>query len=244
MLREIRKKMVILRNRSPFPKEVREYLQNLEYREWIHMNMHLCGSALSPEQIDIVLQGGCLMEAAVSDYLMIDRLEELRQFIYRLTDLGAPLSENIIRDMQAILTGKNQRPEYRKSTPVLQQYGRMAMLADQVPDAMAQLVRFAGPGARAASIYNPLELAAVIHDRLLEIYPFLEGNETLALAVLYYMVAEAGLPLAALKVDREVYDQLYRHYLSERNSRGLAKLLEQAVLERLELMTQLTGHDI
>ena len=91
MMREIRKKMVILRNRSPFPQEVKAYLNDLEYREWISMNMRLSGSSLSMEQIDTILRGGCIMEATVSDHLMLDRLEELRQFIYRLTDLGAPL---------------------------------------------------------------------------------------------------------------------------------------------------------
>ncbi len=244
MLREIRKKMVILHNRSPFRQEVKDYLQKLEYREWIHMNMRLSESSLSAEQIDIILDGGCLMEAAVSDYLMIDRLDELRQFIYQLTDLGAPLSENIIRDMHAILVGRNVRAEYRKSTPILKQFNRMAMLADHIPDGMKKLVRLADPNSKGAAVYSPLERAALLHDMIIDIYPFHEENEMLARAVLYYVVAEAGLPMAALNLDADAYRQLYLDNRGSWNSQGLTKLLEKAVHERLELMMQLTGHEI
>lgn len=245
MMREIRKKMVILRNRSPFPREVKDYLNTLEFREWIYMNMKLSGSSLSEEQIDIILQGGCVMEATVFDHLMLDRLDELCQFIYRLTDLGAPLSETILRDMHAIIMGKNEREDYRKSTPVLRQYDCMAMTSDLIPGAMAQLMRFAGNEGdnSAARIYNPLERAVLVHNRLLEIYPFREENEMVARAAMYYMVAEAGLPMAAVKLDAEEYRQAFLRYRSRTSDLSLAKHLEQAVLERLDLMMQLTGYE-
>lgn len=246
MMREIRKKMVILRNRSPFPQEVKAYLYDLEYREWISMNMRLSGSSLSMEQIDTILRGGCIMEATVSAHLMLDRLEELRQFIYRLTDLGAPLSETIVRDMHAILVGKNEREDYRKSTPVLREYDCMAMTADLIPDAMVQLMRFAGQGtdSAAGSLYNPLERAVLVHNRLLEIYPFREENEMVARAAMYYMVAEAGLPMAAVKLDAEEYRQDFLRYRSKTSDLCLAKHLAQAVVDRLELMIQLTRYEI
>ncbi len=246
MLREIRKKMVILRNRSPFRQEVKDYLNDLEYREWIHMNMRLSGSGLTPAQIDEIMRGGCVMEATVSDHLMLDRLEELRQFIYRLTDMGARLSQQIIQDMHAIISGQNRREDYRKSSPVLQEYGCMAMMASDIPEAMAQLVYFAGQhgtGMESSVCENPMEKAALLHNRLLEIYPFHEGNEMTARAVMYYILAEAGLPLAALQLGRQEYQILFSHYLKYRDSRGLGQLLGQAVMERLDLMMQLTRYE-
>ena len=51
MLREIRKKMVILRNRSPFRQDVKDHLEALEHREWIHMFLRLSGSRLTEEEI-------------------------------------------------------------------------------------------------------------------------------------------------------------------------------------------------
>lgn len=240
-MREIRRRMVILRNRSPFPQDVKDRLQELEYREWIHMNMRLSGSGLSARQMDEILQGGCVMEATVSDHLMLERLEELRQFIYRLTDMGAGLSQQIIRDMHTILAGGTIRSEYRRSTPVLREYRCTAMPAEEIAGAMAELVSFAG---QKTECENPLEKAALLHNRLLEIYPFHEENEMLARAVMYYTVAEAGLPLAALELDQSQYSQQFLTYLKQRDSRGMAAALGKAITERLDLMMQLTGYEM
>ncbi len=246
MLRDIRKKMVILRNRSPFPQEVKDYLNDLECREWISMNMRLSGSSLTEVQIDTILRGGVVMEAAVSDHLMLDRLEQLRQFIYRLTDMGAGLSQQIVKDMHAIICGGNVRAEYRRSSPVLRDYGYTTMVPGEVPGAMEELIHFAGQrgnGLETGAGENPLEKAALVHNRLMEIYPFKEESEMVARAVLYYILAEAGYPLAAVQINEEEYRQMFSDYLKYRDSRGLAQALGQAVTERLDLMMQLTRYE-
>ena len=60
---------------------------------------------------------------------------------------------------------------------------------------------------------------------------------------MYYMVAEAGLPMAAVKLDAEEYRQAFLHYRSRTSDLCLAKHLGQAVVDRLDLMMQLTGYE-
>ena len=249
MLREIRRKLVILHNRSPFRQEVKDYLNDLEYREWISMNMELSGSGLTREQIDTILRGGYIMNASVSDHLVLDRMGQLREYIYRLTDMGASLSLQILQDMHAIIQGNGSRSELRKGNPVLQEYGYNPMMPSDIPQAMKEAVYYAsartgnsGASARDRGS-NPLETAALLHNRILEIYPFKEGNEILARAVMYYILADAGYPLAALELTEQEYNLMFIQYLKQRSSQPLADLLEDAVLKRLDLMLQLTRYD-
>lgn len=51
MLREIKKKMVILQNRTPFNREVKEYFAGIEEEDWIYNNMKAEGSSLSKGQV-------------------------------------------------------------------------------------------------------------------------------------------------------------------------------------------------
>lgn len=49
MIREIRKKLVVLSNRSPFPRAVQDYIDHMEKLDWVYMNLRLDGSPLSRE---------------------------------------------------------------------------------------------------------------------------------------------------------------------------------------------------
>ena len=222
MLREIRKKMVILRNRSPFPQEVKDHLNDLEYRQWLYMNMELSGSSLPAEKIDTILQGGCIMEATISDYLMLERLGELRRYIYRLTDVGADLSLQILRDMEAILSGQRQ---------------------DGDGESLNRILYFAGQLDEAGKA-GSLEKAALLHNLVLNLQPFGEDSGMLARAVMYYVVAQSGYPLAALEQSRDEYLRMYESFLQSGDSSTLTEALGGAVSGRLDLMMQLTRHEI
>ena len=239
MLREIRKKMVILRNRIPFPQQVKDHLNEVEYREWIHGNLRLSGTSLTEEQIDAILNEEVILQAAVEDYLRIERLGELRSYIYRLTDMGAVLSTQIIRDMHAILTGRKQE-EFRRGGIMMESYGRYnPLIGTDIPEAMTDVVRYA---VRKEDGENPFEKAAKVHHRMIEIYPFQDENETLALAVLYYILAEAGFPMAMISLTAEEYRHMVKSCLDGGSSAPLARLLESAVLHRFEVMMELTAH--
>jgi len=247
MLREIRKKMVILHNRVPFRPEVKTYLEELEAKEWIYMNLRLSGSSLSRENIDTILGGGYILEASIEEHLMIKRLQELRNYIYRLTDMGAELSLQILKDMHGILTGEGSREDYRKGSPLLLEYGVTPMMAADIPAAMEELAAYAagrvsGSGGmeEAGAVFSR---AARIHNRLLEIYPFRDYNAELARAAMYYCLVSGGCPLAALDLSEQDYNFRVIRYLDGGSSLELEQDLLKAVLNRLELMIQLTGYE-
>lgn len=233
--------MVILHNRSPFRQEVKDQLELLERQEWVHLYLRILGSRMTDEEIDTMLQGGFVLHAAVEDCLMIDRVQQLRAYIYRLTDMGASLSSQIIRDMHAILSG-GCREDFRKGGIMMEKYSAYSpLIGTDIPDAVSGVVCFAGKKTEGE---NPLEKAAAIHNRMLEIYPFQDHNEGLALAAMYYIIAQAGYPLAALDLTEAEYTAQFLHYRKTGDCRNLAEKLGMAVLERMNFMMQLTGHEI
>lgn len=241
-MREIRKKLVILRNRAPFSQEVKVILEEKEYREWIYMNLGISGSSLKIEEIDALMQGEMAAQATIEDCLLIDRLKELRKFIYRLTDMKIELSEQIFRDMHAIVTGRETRAQYRRGNPFLDKYGCVARPADQIAGSMAELLKVT----RVAS----LDGAAMLGREILRVYPFNDGNELLAWAAMYYKVAEMGLPLAAIPAggfQQNTYSpEFMRQFnlLDKVSAAQISKLLRDGIYERLEEMCMLTSHEI
>ena len=168
---------------------------------------------------------------------MITRLEDLRQYIYRLSDMEADLSLQMIRDMHTILTGHKAK-DFRKGNPVLLEYGASPLLPGEIPGEMAGLVDFARKREEGE---NPFQKAARLHNRCMEIYPYSEKTPELARAILYYTLVQNGLPMAALELSEEEYNQEIASYLAGGGSQALANHLMQAVRNRLELMIQLTG---
>ena len=252
MIREIRKKMVILHNRMPFKEGVRTHLRDLEAREWVYMNLRLSGSSLSRENIDTILDGGWILAASIEEHVLIERLGQLRSYMYRQADMGADLSLRILSEMHRIITGNEEEfsEEYRKGSPLLLEYGVTPMLAADIPAAMKQVAEYAAgksDGNGAAQDQGESEIflkAARIHNRILEIWPYREGSQILARAAMYYCLAQKGYPLAALELTEQEYNRQVISYLKGGSSQSLAEVLVRAVYHRLELMIQLTAYEI
>ena len=74
------------------------------------------------------------------------------------------------------------------------------------------------------------------------IYPFKEGNQIAARALMEYYLLEEGFPMAYLDMSESEYNGAFCDYCRSGSSKSLADLLTKAVLDRLELMIQLTGY--
>ena len=65
MIRDIKKKMVILSRRMPFSSDVKSFMNHLEKKEWVYRNLRMEGSRLTPEQIENLLAGQYVLGASV-----------------------------------------------------------------------------------------------------------------------------------------------------------------------------------
>ena len=237
MMREIRKKLVVLSNRSPFPAAVKEYIDHLEKLDWIYMNLRLDGSPLSRDDVEKILGGEPVMSGRIMDHVLVERLGELRGELYDLVQRGLDISPELIRIIAAKAGADST--EFRKTTPQLVEYGYTPVLPAEIPGAMSELMAFAG---HKGEFENPFEKAADLHNRYLAIYPFKEGNQIVARALMEYYLLGEGFPMAYPDMSESEYNGLFAEFCRTGRSKPLADLLTKAVLDRLELMIQLTGY--
>ena len=237
MIREIRKKLVVLSNRSPFPTAVKEYIDHLEKLDWIYMNLRLDGSPLSRGETENILGGEMVINGRIMDHVLVERLGELRRELYDLVQRGLDVSPELIRIIAA-KTGADST-EFRKTTPQLVEYDYTPVLPAEIPGAMSDFLAFAG---RRDEFENPFEKAASLHNRILTIYPFKEGNQIAARALMEYYLLREGFPMAYLDMSESEYNGAFCDYCRNGSSKPLADILTKAVLDRLELMIQLTGY--
>ena len=237
MIREIRKKLIVLSNRSPFPQTVKDYIDHLEKLDWIYMNLKLDGSPLTRDECEKILIGEPVMNGRILDHVMAQKLDELRSKLYDLSERGLDIGPALIK-LIAVEAGA-ESPELRKTTPQLVEYGYTPVLPLEIPAAIGAFTAYAN---HENEFENPFEKAAGIHNRYLAIYPYKEGNQITARALMEYYLLRKGFPMAYLEMSESGYNSMFAEFCRTGESKHLEEHLAKAVLDRLELMIQLTGY--
>ena len=99
---------------------------------------------------------------------------------------------------------------------------------------------------------HPVQLAAEMHEKLVSIHPFIDGNGRTARLVMNLILLQNGYPVTIIASDRqkrtEYYDSLEVCHLSEKNDNSRFKLLiagyvKTWVFKYLEFLAPNTGQE-
>lgn len=249
MLREIRKKLVIIENRKPFGADAVEYLEQTEEEDWICMNLRLEGSELTKEDVSSVIDGGCLRDVAISDYMLIDRTRRLRKLIYDGCARGEKLSKATLDRIYAIasdaksvnsglgLEGTDLSVDYRKTNPVIIQLSYNPPLPQEIREQMDLLFRWLY---QKKDFFEVIKNAAHLHNRIIEIYPYPSCNEMVARTAMFYYLVQEGLPICNLLYSESEYNKTIVEYLRKENIDKLNEQLVRGIFNKLDLIMQVT----
>lgn len=241
MMREIRKKRVILENRAPLPEHVRAFIKETELLDWLEMNLRLDGSNLTRENIKAVLDGEVMLGGRIMDHLLIERLRDLLVRLYGMTAMKQTTGEDVVRQIAGMVSGSDDKKiDWRKTTPVLRQYGFTPPLPSELPGKMQEFFRFAS---MPDETENPFPKAAEIHDRFLKIYPLAENNEFTARALMEYHLITRGYPAVALRAGEQEYNRQIAQYVQRGMKTSFSQELLEETFDRFSLMIQLTGYE-
>ncbi len=238
---DIRKKMLILSNRMPFSAEIKSYFADIERHDWLKANIKISGSSLTDNQIEKIADGEICLNVPVSEHVRARRIYDLLEDMYGFIRMERSLDLNLIDCMYRIISGDETRRSYRKKSVVLRALEYTPPLPSEIPQKMQQLTSEIINADTGGNFSEKIfENAALIHNRIVEIYPYNENNKILARGAASYYLMTKGFPAVTVNLKEQEYNSAIVNYLKKGDSCDMVKAWIQAVHERIRLMIQLT----
>lgn len=173
------------------------------------------GNTLTLKETYLVLSEGVTIKGkSLKEHLEAKNHHEALEFIFEQVehDSQHTISEHLIRELQSLVIGnidKSIAGTYRDVEVAITASSHQPPLATEVPGKMSNLIKWFR---KEKSKLNLIELAAILHHKLVNIHPFADGNGRTARLLMNIILLQAGYPLVIiLKNDRrKYYDTLSR----------------------------------
>ena len=245
MIREIKKKMVILSRRMPFSNDVKAFMNHLEKKEWVYRNLKMEGSRLTPEQTENLLTGQYVLAASVWEHLMVQRLEKILASMYDFISRRVDIDLKLINTFHNLLSADNAdlSDGYRKKSMVITEYDYIPLIPAEIPSAMKKLQMIIDKKNKiTGDSVECFDAAAEIHNEILRILPYGGDDKILARVLMTYFLMERGYPAVIFDMSEEEYNNAVFKGLRDADYSKIREAMLKAVLERTDLMMQLTDY--
>ncbi len=222
----------------PLPRSAVTKLQERFEIEMTYNSNAIEGNSLTLQETFLVISEGITIKGKpLKDHLEIKDHHEALEMVYELIipDSQPTLSEHLIRTIHQLVVKKTDEEfagRYRTSNVFIGGADHIPPDALQVPTKMRSLMSWF---TKRQIALHPIELAALLHYKLVNIHPFFDGNGRTARLVMNIILMRNGYPLTViLKNDRQKYYRALRAADSE-NFLPLVKFIAQAVERSLDL---------
>ncbi len=222
----------------PIPKTVLAKIRKHFQIEMTYNSNAIEGNSLTLKETAWVIQEGITIKGKpLKDHLEAKNQNEALDFLYELIDSKKQntLSERLIREIHHLVVKESDcdiAGKYREGNVVITGADHTPPEGFNVPSEMQALIRWINAN---KSKLHPVELAAMIHHKLVYIHPFWDGNGRISRIIMNLLIMQAGFPMAIiLKNDRKRY---YR-VLSEADKGDYVAFCEfvaQSVMRSLNL---------
>jgi len=167
------------------------------------------GNTLTQKETFLVINEGITVRGKpLKDHLEAQNHYEAIDYLYDIVDRNSEIepSEKLIREIHKLIcldTLKEEAGNYRQSNVIINGSNHRPPVVAEISPLMNELVRYWKSNEKKM---NTVELAAIIHHKLVYIHPFTDGNGRTARAIMDLILLRGGYPLAIiLKNDRKKY---------------------------------------
>ncbi|MFZ2414679.1 MAG: Fic family protein [Minisyncoccia bacterium] len=196
------------------------------------------GNTLTLKETFLVINEGITVRGkSLKDHLEAQNHYEAIDYLYDIVDQKSKIepSEKLIREIHKLIcsdTLKEEAGNYRKSNVIINGSNHKPPVVAEISPRMNELVRYWKLNERKM---NPVELAAIIHHKIVYIHPFTDGNGRTARAIMDLILLRSGYPLAiVLKNDRKKYYK-YLSMADAGNYKPFVSFIAQTVNWSLDL---------
>lgn len=238
VIQRLDKKLQKLNVLRPLPKTAVQKLQDQLQIEMTYNSNGIEGNSLTLKETYLVVAEGLTVKGKpMKDHLEAKDHTEALEYLAELVEAGKQntLSENSIRSLHALVvknTESDYAGRYRDINVMIGGADHTPPDASQVPMQMNELLKWLN--AQKKKIH-PVELAALLHHKLVHIHPFVDGNGRTARLVMNLFLMQFGYPLViVLKNDRKKYYRVLSA-ADKADYEPLVKFIAQAVERSLDL---------
>jgi Fic family protein len=192
----------------PLPAAVVKKLKEQFEVEMTYNSNAIEGNSLTLKETYLVVNEGLTIKGKpLKDHLEAKNHQEALDYLYDLVEKGKKntFSEGLIRSLNQIVQqniDKEWAGRYRNSGVVIGGAAHNPPDAIAVPDLMKKMIAWYAKNKK----MHPVELAGIIHHKLVNIHPFFDGNGRTSRLVMNIILMQSGYPLAVvLKNDRKRY---------------------------------------
>lgn len=218
------------------PAQVQKLREQLEVEMTYNSNA-IEGNSLTLRETYLVLQEGMTIKGKpLKDHLEAKDHKEALEFLYELVSQDSyTISEHLFRQLHQLVvreTDTEYAGRYRTGSVIIGGADHTPPDAVDVPRQMEELMRWLKKNEKAL---HPVELAALLHHKVVYIHPFFDGNGRTARLVMNVLLMRRGFPLAIiLKNDRKKYYRVLQA-ADKGNEAALTLFIAQAVECSLDL---------
>jgi len=234
----LEEKLKKLNKLRPLPKSAVQKLREKFQIEMTYNSNAIEGNSLTLKETFLVINEGITIKGKpLKDHLEAKDHQAALEYLYNLIDKDKKhtISEMLIRNLHQIIiqeTDKEWAGQYRNAKVIIGGAKHTPPDALQVPKKMRDLISWLNSQKNKMNI---VELAALLHHKLVYVHPFFDGNGRTARLTMNLLLMQAGYPLVIiLKNDRKKY-----YNVLDKADNGqyepLVKFIAQAIERSLDI---------
>jgi len=207
----IDEKLVSLNSHRPLPVSAVKKLKEQFEVEMTYNSNAIEGNSLTLKETYLVINEGLTIKGKpLKDHLEVKSHKEALDYLYSLVENGKnnTVSERFIRSLNQIVIqdiDKEWAGRYRNSAVIIGGADHKPPEALEVPKMMHSLIAWVGDNKKKI---HPVELASILHHKLVYIHPFFDGNGRTSRLAMNIVLMQSEFPLViVLKNDRKKYYQ-------------------------------------
>jgi len=234
----LEEKLKKLNKLRPLPRSAVQKLREKFQIEMTYNSNAIEGNSLTLKETFLVINEGITIKGKpLKDHLEAKNHQAALEYLYDLIDKDKKhtISKMFIRNFHQIIiqeTDKEWAGRYRNANVIICGAKHTPPDALQIPQKMKDLMTWLNSQKNKTNI---VELAALLHHKLVYIHPFFDGNGRTSRLAMNLLLMQAGYPLVIiLKNDRKkYYDVLSK--ADDGKYESLVKFIAQSVERSLDI---------
>jgi len=234
----IEEKLSRLNDLRPLPQSALKKIQDHFKIEMTYNSNAIEGNSLTLKETFLVINEGITVKGKpLKDHLEARDHYLTLNYLYDLVENGKhhTMSEHLIRSMHQLImqeTDKEWAGVYRNANVIISGADYIPPDALEVAHKMKQLIDWVKGN---KSNLHIIELAALLHHKLVFIHPFFDGNRRTSRIIMNLLLMQYGFPLVIiLKNDRKKYYNVLSQ-ADKINYKPLVQFIAQSVERSLDL---------